>query len=108
MTWVNDTGALEYMKYNEDPKTPVVTVLVKESFSVNGKGKAKAGPLFIMEKAAAGKSPETNDWYYMMVAPNGTPMGINVIPACNDCHVGGFSHQGSLGYPVEEARSLAS
>ncbi|MGY9055479.1 MAG: hypothetical protein ACKVGZ_07730 [Alphaproteobacteria bacterium] len=104
MTWVNDTGALEYMKYNEDPKTPVVTVLVKESFSVNGKGKAKAGPLFIMEKAAAGKSPETNDWYYMMVAPNGTPMGINVIPACNDCHVGGFSHQGSLGYPVEEAR----
>lgn len=104
ITWVNKTGASEYMKYAEDPNIPAGTLIAKESFSVNNKGKAVAGPLFLMEKTAKGKSPETDDWYYMMVAPNGKPVAVNVMAACSTCHQGAYAHQGGLGYPVEEAR----
>lgn len=104
ITWVNKTGAAEYMKYAEEPDIPAGTLIAKESFSVNKKGKAVAGPLFLMEKTAKGKSPETDDWYYMMVAPNGKPMAVNVMAACSTCHQGAYGHQGGLGYPVEEAR----
>ena len=56
-----------------------------------------------MQRVAEGTSPKTDDWYYMMVMPNGTPAAINVYSACNECHMG-FAHQGNLGYPVEEVR----
>ena len=104
MTWVNQTGAAEYLKYAENPNIPVGTVLAKESFSVTDSGKVKKGPLFFMEKAAAGSSPKTDDWYYTMVSAKGVPQGINTIVACAECHQGNFSAQGGLGYPVEEAR----
>lgn len=106
MTWVNETGAEEYMRYAEDPVIPVGTWIAKESFTVTDDGNAQSGPLFLMEKVAEGTSPETDDWFYMAVAANGTPMGVNVISACSDCHQGAFGHQGGLGYPVEEARVM--
>ncbi len=83
---------------------PAGTVIAKESFSVTAAGKVKPGPLFIMEKRVAGVSPETNDWYYMAVAPSGTPMAVNVMKACNECHMGNFGDQGNLGYPDPEVR----
>lgn len=104
VTYVNRTGAGEYMKYAEEPNIPAGTLIAKESFSVNQKGEAAAGPLFLMEKTANGKSPETDDWYYMMVAPNGKPVAVDVMAACSTCHQGVYGHQGGLGYPVEEAR----
>ncbi len=103
-TYVNSVGASEYMKFkDEGAKMPVGTVIAKESFSINSKGKAKAGPLFFMQKVAAGTSPKTNDWYYMAVAPSGKPMGVNVFKACNECH---STYEGSdyLGYPEEDVR----
>ena len=103
MTWVNDTGAAEYMKYAENPSIPVGTVIAKESFSVTDAGKARRGPLFIMEKVAAGSSPKTDDWYYMMVSPGGKPQAVEVVSGCHECH-SGFEAQGNLGYPVEEVR----
>ena len=104
MTWVNEVGAAEYLKYAENPNIPAGTVIAKESFSVGADGSVKKGPLFLMEKVAAGKSPKTDDWYYSMVSAKGVPQGINVQTACVDCHTGNFKNQGSLGYPVEEAR----
>ncbi|HKK29869.1 MAG TPA: cytochrome P460 family protein [Alphaproteobacteria bacterium] len=104
LTWVSEPGADEYLKYQEDPNIPAGTVIAKESFSVNDQGKVSPGPLFLMEKVEAGKSPETDDWYYMMVGPNGQPQAIDVMSACSACHQGAFGHQGGLGYPVEEAR----
>ncbi len=104
ITWVNETGAAEYIKYAEDPAIPAGTLIAKESFSVNDEGKATTGPLFLMEKVAAGTSPETDDWYYMMVDAKGRPQAVNVVAACSECHQGNFGHQGGLGYPVEEAR----
>lgn len=103
-TYVNQTGADAYLKYEEDPAIPAGTLIAKESFTVNDAGKAGKGPLFFMEKVEAGKSPETNDWYYYAVAANGTPMGVNVMTACNQCHMENFGHQGGLGYPIEDVR----
>jgi len=102
-TYVNSIGAAAYKQYAEGVTMPVGTVIAKESFRINSKGKSKAGPLFFMEKVAAGKSPKTNDWYYTMVNPNGKPAQINVFKACNECH-SGFEDSDFLGYPVEEVR----
>jgi hypothetical protein len=105
LTWINDVGAEEYLKFaDENVNIPAGTVIAKESFSVTVAGKVKHGPLFIMEKRVAGTSPETNDWYYMAVAPNGTPMAVNVMKACNECHMENFGDQGNLGYPDPEVR----
>ena len=104
MTRVNETGFGDYTKYAEDPTIPAGTLIAKESFSVTDDGTVRPGPLFFMEKVAAGISPETSDWYYYAVAPNGQPMAVNVIAACSDCHMGNFGHQGGMGYPVEDAR----
>ena len=103
MAYVNDIGFEQYTKYAEDVVMPTGTVIAKESFTVSKKGKAKAGPLFIMEKVAPGTSPETGDWYYMMVSAKGKPQAVNVVSACHDCH-SGFDYQGFMGYPVEEVR----
>lgn len=103
-TWVNAVGADAYMQYAEDPAIPAGTWIAKESFSVSDAGVASPGPLFLMQKVETGTSPETDDWYYMAVAPNGTPMAVEVISACSDCHQGAYGFQGGLGYPVEEAR----
>ena len=103
LTWVNQTGAAEYLKYAENPNMPAGSVLVKESFSVTEAGDVEKGPLFIMEKVAAGTSPNTGDWFYSMVAPGGAPVAVNVKAACSTCHEG-FAEQGNMGYPVEEVR----
>ncbi len=105
MTYVNPTGADSYMEYKEeDVVVPSGTILAKESFNINDEGKVRKGPLFIMQKVEKGKSPKTDDWYYMMVAPNGTPMAVNVFKACSECHMENFGTQGGYGYPVPEAR----
>ena len=104
LTFVNPVGAEQYLKYEDEGVTmPAGTVIAKESFSVNDQGKASPGPLFLMEKAPAGASPQTNDWYYMMVAPSGQPQAVPVAQACHACHAGLEGSDG-LGYPVEEAR----
>lgn len=102
-TYVNDIGFAEYTKYAENPTIPVGTVIAKESFSISDGGKATNGPLFFMEKVAAGVSPETDDWYYMMVDARGRPQAVNVVSACHECH-SGFGDTGNMGYPVEEVR----
>ena len=104
VTWVNDTGFDEYVKYAEDPDIPAGTVIAKESFSVGEDGSASPGPLFFMQKVEAGTSPETNDWYYMLLSPQGAPQAVDVMTACNECHMGAFGDTGGLGYPIPEAR----
>lgn len=104
VTWVNQTGASEYLKYAENPTMPAGSVLAKESFSVNDEGAVVLGPLFFMEKVDAGTSPETDDWHYSMVSPTGKPQAVNVISACSECHQENFADTGGMGYPVEEAR----
>lgn len=102
-TYVNPVGAEAYTKFAEGVAMPVGTVIAKESFNINSKGKASAGPLFFMEKVAAGTSPKTGDWFYTMVGANGKPQGVNVYKACHACHTG-YEDTDFLGYPEEEVR----
>jgi hypothetical protein len=105
MTRINDVGAEAYLKFAEENVViPAGTVIAKESFAVTEKGEVQPGPLFIMQKVAAGVSPETDDWYYMMVGPDGAPQAVPVMVACNECHMGNYGHQGDLGYPDPEVR----
>jgi len=105
LTWVNKTGAEEYMKFAEERGAmPAGTVIAKESFAVGEDGKAAPGPLFLMQKTAEGVSPRTNDWYYMAVQPNGRPMAIDVFKACNECHEA-YADSDHLGYPEEDVRA---
>lgn len=104
LTWANDVAAEQYLKFEEEGvEMPAGSILAKESAKLNKKKKAVViGPLFIMEKKEKGSIPETNDWLYAGVLPNGKPMKFKQ-KFCHDCHAG-FSDQGDLGYPVEEVR----
>ncbi len=102
-TFVNDIGYLEYVKFNDtDAKMPVGTVIAKESFNLSKKGKVKRGPLFFMEKVAAGTADEYGNWIYSALQPKGKTMKIKQS-FCHNCH-GNFEDQDSLGYPEEDYR----
>lgn len=105
VAFANEVGASEYLQYKEeDVHMPAGSVIAKESFSVDEDGKVAKGPLFIMQKVEAGTSPETDDWYYMMVSPGGAPVAVDAVAACSVCHLENFGHRGGLGYPIPEAR----
>jgi hypothetical protein len=70
------------------------SVLAKNSFIVNGKGQAVPGPLFLMEKMAAGFNPQSGNWRYTMIMPDGTVYGTSQgkgsakVQFCVECHAG--------------------
>lgn len=106
MTYANDIGADTYMQYAfEDVEMPAGSVLAKESFRFSDEGAMRRGPLFIMEKVAAGTADDYDNWVYSAVQPNGNAMGISQA-FCHDCHVA-YSDQDNLGYPLEEVRISA-
>lgn len=105
LTWVNETGAEEYLKFLEERgPMPAGTVIAKESFAVNDAGEVEKGPLFLMQKVEDGVSPQSANWYYMVVAPNGAPQAVEVMTACNECHQGNWGYRDGLGYPLEDLR----
>lgn len=102
-TFANDIAAESYLKFADEIEMPVGSILAKESISLSKKKKtARPGPLFIMTKMDAGSIPETDDWLYGGVQPNGKPMKFKQS-FCHNCHEG-WSEQDNLGYPVEEVR----
>ncbi|WP_299738466.1 cytochrome P460 family protein [uncultured Roseobacter sp.] len=103
-TFANDVAAEQYLKFAEEGvEMPVGSVLAKESISISKKKKAaRPGPLFIMTKLDAGGAPETDDWLYAGLQPNGKPMKFKQA-FCHDCHAG-WEDQDSLAYPLEDVR----
>ncbi|SLN58250.1 hypothetical protein ROG8370_02659 [Roseovarius gaetbuli] len=103
-TFANDVAAEQYLKFaDEGVVMPVGSVLAKESITISKKKKkAVTGPLFIMTKAEAGSAPETADWVYSVVQPNGKMMKFKQS-FCHDCHVS-WEAQDMLAYPLEEVR----
>lgn len=62
-TYVNAVGAAAYL--DPDAAIPVGTVIVKTSLEVRaGQATGEAGPIFVMEKRAAGFDPDHGDWAY--------------------------------------------
>ncbi len=103
-TFANDIAAEQYLKFAEEGvKMPVGSVLAKESISLSKKKKkARVGPLFVMTKMEDGAIPETADWLYAGIQPNGKVMKIKQS-FCHDCHVN-YPDQDMLAYPLEEVR----
>ena len=102
-TFANDVAAEHYLKFAEEIELPAGSVLAKESISLSKKKKtARPGPLFIMTKMEAGAIPETDDWRYDALQPNGKVMKIKQS-FCHDCH-SNWAEQDNLAYPLEEVR----
>ena len=103
-TFANDIAAEQYLKFAEEGvKMPVGSVLAKESIAISTtKKQARVGPLFIMTKMENGSIPETADWLYAGIQPNGKVMKIKQS-FCHDCHAG-YPDQDMLAYPLEEVR----
>ncbi|WP_298257829.1 cytochrome P460 family protein [uncultured Litoreibacter sp.] len=103
-TFANDIAAEQYLKFEEEGvKMPVGSILAKESISLSiKKKKARVGPLFLMTKMEEGSIPETADWLYAGIQPNGKVMKVKQS-FCHDCH-SSYSDQDMLGYPLEEVR----
>lgn len=102
-TFANDIAAPQYLEFAEDIVMPVGSILAKESITLSTQRQAaRVGPLFIMTKLEAGASPETGDWLYAGLQPNGNVMGVKQS-FCHDCHVA-YDYQDMLAYPLEEVR----
>ena len=72
---------------------PVGAILAKDSFVVGGDGSVGRGPLFLMEKMEPGFNPDSDDWRYSMIMPDGNLFGVtngtnsNAVAFCITCHV---------------------
>ncbi len=84
--------AHNYGTLKEGEKLPVGTVLAKDSITVTDEGHVHPGALFVMEKLPEGESPDTADWRYIMVMPDGSLFGDTLgnrsaaVTYCHDCH----------------------
>ncbi|KUJ79133.1 cytochrome P460 family protein [Ruegeria profundi] len=73
-------------------KLPLGSVLAKDSVTVTDEGNVHPGALFVMEKLAPGASPDTADWRYIMVLPDGSLFGDTMgdrassVAYCHSCH----------------------
>lgn len=73
-------------------KLPMGSVLAKDSVTVTDEGNIHPGALFVMEKLADGANPDTADWRYIMVMPDGSLFGdtmgarARAVAYCHDCH----------------------
>ena len=101
MTYVNDIGFDDYVKYGSGPM-PIGTVIAKESFTIKSGGKWKMGPLLIMTKVGD-EAAATGGWAYSGVKKNGKVLSVDGPGFCHACHQA-YAGQDFLGYPVPAAR----
>lgn len=84
--------AHNYGTLAEGEKLPMGSVLAKDSVTVTDEGNVHPGALFVMEKLAEGANPDTADWRYIMVMPDGSLFGDTMgaraaaVAYCHDCH----------------------
>jgi len=112
--YVNNYGnslAASYGKYEEAGRMPVGAMLAKDSFAAKGNGKLAAGPLFLMEKMAAGFNKDSGNWRYTMVLPSGQVFGTTngagsaKMQFCYECHMSVAEEQDSLMFLPDEYRA---
>lgn len=69
------------------------SVLAKDSFEVTARGDVVTGPLALMEKMQPGFNPESRDWRYTMIMPDGSLFGTTNgerserVQFCVECHI---------------------
>ena len=79
-----------YDTLKKGSKMQVGTVIAKDGFAVTEQGEVLPGRLFVMEKLAAGASPDTGDWRYLTIENDGSVIGDSIDDPQNSmefCHV---------------------
>jgi len=81
-----------YNDLRPDIIMPPGAVLAKDSFTFTDDRALFIGALFVMEKLAAGESPDTADWRYLMILPDGSVFADSegefpeTAAFCHTCH----------------------
>ncbi|MBT4490077.1 MAG: hypothetical protein HOC72_21235 [Rhodospirillaceae bacterium] len=81
-----------YGKLQPGQRMPPGAVVVKDTFTVTKEGEVFPGALFFMEKLAPGRSPDTGDWRFVQVLPDGSYLGDTMgdnaadVAYCFTCH----------------------
>lgn len=108
--YANAIAAEAYGRYEDVDAVPAGGIIAKPTFSVSAGGEAMLATLFLMEKAAPGTSPDTNDWIYTSVMADGAVAhrtgGVNSDDAmfCAVCHMAMGEGQDDLIFLPEEYR----
>ncbi len=82
-----------YGKLKKGETYPVGSVFAKDTITVTSTRKVFPGAMFIMEKLEPGSSPETRDWRYVMLLPDGSIFGDTKgdaaadVEYCAACHI---------------------
>jgi hypothetical protein len=102
--------AKRYELYEKVGQMPPGAIIAKDSFTVTAGGVVATGPLFLMEKKPKGFDPKTGDWLYMMIRPDGTPLGdawdrnTDSVAFCAKCHNTAPPGQDHLFFMPKEVR----
>ena len=106
----NPIAAEVYGLYEEIGEMPAGGIVAKPTFSIGEDGQAYWETLFLMEKAEPGTSPETNDWIYSAIMPDGSLMGrtrgenAGAMQFCAACHMGAAEGSDDLLFMEEQYR----
>jgi len=106
----NAIAAEVYGLYEDIGEMPVGGIVAKPTFSIGDDGQAYWETLFLMEKAEAGASPDTNDWIYTAIMPDGSLMGRTLgensdgMYFCAACHMGSSDGTDDLLFMEEQFR----
>jgi hypothetical protein len=90
--YANEAAAASYRNYEQGGPIPVGGTVLKRSFRVSGDGQAAPFALFVMERMPPGFSPDTNDWRFVLIGPDGSTVGATKGPDdakvryCAECH----------------------
>jgi len=104
--FANDT-ARAYGTFERAGRLPVGALLAKDSFLAAPDGKLSVGPLFLMEKMNTGFNPESGDWKYTMIMPDGSIFGETKgknsagMDFCAQCHATAAEHDHLFFLPAE-------
>jgi len=106
----NAIAAEAYGRYEAIGEMPAGGIVAKPTFSIGASGEAFWETLFLMEKAEAGTSPDTNDWIYTAIMPDGSLMGRTLgansdgMYFCAACHMAMGAESDDLIFLPEEYR----
>ncbi len=82
-----------YGQFENAGTLPQGSVLAKDSFEVTAHGDVLTGPLALMEKMQPGFNPESRNWRYTMIMPDGRVFGTTKgerserVEFCAECHL---------------------
>ena len=90
--YANQAGAA-YGRYERGGPLPEGAVLIKDSVRATADGETTPGPIFVMEKMAAGFNYVSGDWAYSVIGPEGevwgttNGAGAERVEFCIGCHL---------------------